>query len=69
MKLTKEVDELLNAETIAEEKQGGLKVIFQQLEAKQLILIDLDCKILSLCEFTYVDGEIDESETILAKII
>ena len=54
-KLTKDVDELLSAETIAERR---LKVIFQQLEGKQLILNDLDREILSLCELTGVDGEI-----------
>ena len=63
-KLTKEIDELLSAMTILEDMQARLRVIFRQLEAKQSILNDLDREILSVCELTDVDGEIDESETI-----
>ena len=68
-KLTKEVDELLSEETTSEEVQARLRVILRQLEAKQSLLNDLDREILSLCELADVDGEIDESETITAKII
>ena len=39
------------------------------MEAKQSILNNLDREILSLCELIDVDGEIDESETITAKLI
>ena len=48
IKLTKEIDKLLSATTISEDMQAQLRVTFQQLEVKQLILNDLDCKS-SLC--------------------
>ena len=57
MKLTKEIDELLSATTISEDMQTRLRIIFQQLEAKQSILDNLDREILSLCELTDVDVE------------
>ena len=56
-KLTKEIDELLSATTISEDMQTRLRIIFQQLEAKQSILDNLDREILSLCELTDVDVE------------
>ena len=46
-----------------------LYIILWQLEAKQLLLYDLDHEILSLCKLADVDGEIDKSETITAKTI
>ena len=57
MKLTKEIDELLSATTISEDMQTRLRIIFQQLEAKQSILDNLDHEIFSLCELTDVDVE------------
>ena len=69
MKLTREVNKLINVETLSEATLVRLRVTFRQLEAKQLTLNDLDREILSLCELAEVEGEIDESETILARII
>ena len=70
----KEVDKPLSADTISEEITSKLKAILRQLDVKQVIVSNLDREIFSLCELTVVKGEIDESEineskTILGKII
>ena len=68
-KLTKEIDKILSQEMLTEEHYIRLSVIDRQLEAKSSVLADLDKEVLSCCDAGEIEGEIDESETVTAKII
>jgi len=68
-KLTKEIDEILSQEMLNEEHYIRLNVIDRQLEAKSSVLADLDKEVLGCCDAGEIEGEIDESETVTAKIM
>ena len=69
-KLIREADEILNSTgTLGEVNRGRISVIKQQLAEKLDILNEMDKDILSRCELTAIEAEIEESETVFAKII
>ena len=68
-KLTKETDTLLVAETRATEQIDRLIVIRQQLTTKEQTLQELNRDILNQCSLEDVEGEVNEAETVLAKIM
>lgn len=68
-RLVKEAEVILREETPTPEQRGQLTVIKQQLEGKLNLLRDMDEKIMNLCELDAIETEINESETIVAKII
>jgi len=55
---------MLSKPKLDAEAKARLKVIFEQLEGKSKLLTNLDSKVLGLCV-----REIEESETITAKVI
>ena len=68
-KLVREVDEIVAADPSTANAQARLKVIFKQLEAKSAMLSELDREISSLCDLDEVEGEIEEAERVIAKLI
>ena len=67
-KLTREIDELLALESLSED-HARLRVLYRQLETKSAVLAELDKEIFSCCELTDIEGEIEEAESTVAKII
>ena len=67
--MTKEIDEILSQEMLTEDHFIRLSVIDRQLEGKSSILANLDKKVLVCCDSGEIEGEIEESETVTAKII
>ena len=72
-KLTREVDEIVSE---AEEgvcadptKVSRLNVIYEQFDAKMKVFSNLDGEIVLLCPVEEIEGEIEDSESIIAKII
>ena len=69
-KIVKEVDDLLSAEgPMNAERVSRLNVKLQQLEVKLKVLSDIDKDILSKCNVEDIEREINESETVIAKIM
>ena len=68
-KLTQEVDNLLSKSELDTEATARLRVIFEQLEGKSKLLLNLDSDVLSLCGMDNIERETDESEAITAKVI
>ena len=68
-KLIRETDELLATTTISTEGRTRLGVIHRQLCMKSELLSGLNQEIISFCEVSEIDGEIEEAETITARII
>ena len=68
-KLTREVDTLLEGEPPTSEQLTRLNIIYEQLENKMQLLQGMDSEIVTLCNLDDVEGEIDESESVLAKIL
>ena len=68
-KLTREVDTILAEESATSEQISRLSVIYEQLENKLQMLQGIDQKILTLCSLEEVEGEIEESEAVLAKLM
>ena len=68
-KLTREVDTILGEESATSEQISRLSVIYEQLENKLQMLQGIDQKILTLCSLEEVEGEIEESEAVLAKLM
>ena len=68
-KLVREAEEILRNESLTSEQRSRLNVIRQQLEGKLKLLGDMDKYILSHCEVDVIETEIEESETIIARII
>jgi len=67
--VTKEVDTLLAEELVTSEKVTRLNIIFDLLEHKLKLLNELDRQVLSLCSVDDVPREVDESETVLDKVM
>jgi len=65
-KITKEVDEILAQATLSEKHYIRLN---RQLEAKSSLLADQDREILACCNPGEIESQIEESETVTAKII
>ena len=68
-KLMEEIDEILSQEMLTEDHYIKLSVIDRQLEGKSSVLADLDKEVLACCGSGEIEGEIEESETVTAKII
>ena len=68
-KLTREVDTLLGGETPTSEQLVCLNIIYEQSENKMQLLQGMDSEIVTLCNLDNVEGEIDESECVLTKIL
>ena len=68
-KLIRETDELLAMTTIPTEGRTRLGIIHKQLCMKSELLSGLNQEIISFCEVSEIDGEIEEAETITARII
>ena len=69
-KLIREADEILSTtDRLDDTRRGRVSVIKQQLAGKIEALNEMDKDILSRCELTVIDAEIEESETVIAKII
>jgi len=68
-KITTEVDTLLTGEPPTSEQISRLKIVYDQLENKMQLLQTYDGEIVKLCKTDDVALEIDESETIFAKIL
>ena len=68
-KLTKETDTLLVAKTRATEHIDCLTTIQQQLTTKEQTLQELNCDMLNQCSLEDVEGEVNEAETVLVKIM
>ena len=68
-KLVREVEKLLRRdEPLGSPQRNRLNVIRQQLDGKLKVLSDMDKDILSHCELDSIDAEIEESETVVARI-
>ena len=68
-KLCREVDELVNEdEAMNPTKVSRLNVIFEQFDAKLKVFSSLDSEIVSLCPEEEIEREIEDSESITAKI-
>ena len=68
-KLIKEADELLTVSPLTIEGRTCLDVINKQLHLKAELLSGLDTEIVSLCKVSDIEGDIEEAESITAKII
>ena len=68
-KLIKEADELLAISPLTVEGKSRLDVINKQLRLKAELLSGYDTEIVSLCEVSDIEGDIEKAETITAKII
>ena len=69
MKLMSEVDTLLGEELPSSEQLARLNIIYEQRENKMQLLQGMDSKIVMLCNLDKVEGKIDESESVIAKIL
>ena len=67
--MTKEIDKILSQEILTKDHYIRLSVIDRQLEGKSSVLADLDKEVLACCDSGEIEGEIEESETVTAKII
>ena len=68
-KLTRELDEALTSSPATGEKVGHLNVVYEHLQSKLTVLQKIDNDILALCAVDDIEGEIDESEIITARIL
>ena len=68
-KLTREVEGLVEATEPDPNRASRLRIIHEQLDGKMKVFSNLDGEIVSLCAEEDIDQEIDDSETIIAKII
>lgn len=69
-KLVREAEEIIRAtESFDSLKRNRLHVINQQLEGKLSLLNGMDKDILDHCELEAIETEIEESESIVAKVI
>jgi len=68
-KLSRETDTLLATEPLTAEQTDRLTVIKQQLTSKEQTLEVLNRDILNLCTLEEVDTEVNEADTVVAKIM
>ena len=68
-KLVHEAEGILSSDSLTPEQRNKLTVIKEQLDGKLKLLSDMDEKILSLCEVEAIETEVNESETIVARVI
>ena len=65
-----EVDDMLSTDgPLRAEQLQQLSVKLQQLDGKLRVLSDIDKEILDKCDVDTIEREIDESETVTAKIL
>ena len=60
---------LLEEEPPSSEQLAHLKIIYEQLENKMQLLQGMDSEIVMLCNLDEVEGEINESESVIGKIL
>jgi len=68
-KLSREADTLLAGDSPTSEQIACLRIIHEQLENKMQLLQSMDSEILTLCNLEDIEGKIEESEPIVAKIL
>ena len=68
-KLVREVDELITTDASTTEAQARLNFIIKQLEAKSILLNELDKEITSLCDIEEVEGEIEDAKLTIMRLI
>ena len=69
-KVVREVDNILVTEDpLSADQLRQLSVKEQQLNLKLKVLSDIDQEILAQCDVSTIEGEIDESETVSARIL
>ena len=69
-KVVREVDDILAIEgPLSAEQLQQFNVKQQQLDGKLRVLSDIDKEILAKCDVNSIEREIDESETVSAKIL
>ena len=64
-----EAEGILSSDSLTPEQRNKLTVIKEQLDGKLKLPSDMDEKILSLCEMEAIETEVNESETIVARVI
>ena len=68
-KLTRELEGLVESTEPDTNRVTRLKVIYEQLEGKMKIFSSLDGEIVALCPEEEIEQEIEDSESIIAKVI
>ena len=68
-KVIREVDDIIATEGPLSAKQLQQLSVKQQLDGKLKVLSDINKEILAKCDVDSIEWEIDESETVSAKIL
>ena len=68
-KLTREIEGLVESTKPEPNQVSRLKIIYEQLEGKMKVFSNLDGEIVALCPEDDIEREIEDSESITAKII
>ena len=68
-KLTREADTLIADTPLNSDRIDRLTVIRQQLESKEQLLLDYDRDILAKCTLEEVEAEVNDTESVIAKIL
>ena len=69
IKLLEETNTISSTATVSNDQYTRLDVIYRQLEAKLLSLAELDKEALSLCDIKDISMEVEESESVVARIM
>ena len=69
IKLLEETNTISSTATVSDDQYTRLDVIYRQLEAKSLSLAELDKEALSLCDIKDISMEVEESESVVARIM
>lgn len=68
-KLTREIEGLVESTEPDPNRVSRLKVIYEQLDGKMKVFSSLDGEIVALCPEDEIEQEIEDSESIIAKVI
>ena len=68
-KLTREIESLVEPAEPEPSQVSRLKIIYEQLDGKRKVFSNLDGEIVALCPEEEIEREIDDSESVTAKII
>ena len=68
-KLTREIEGLVESTKPDPNRVSRLKVIYEQLDSKMKVFSNLDGEIVALCPEDEIEREIEDSESIIAKVI
>ena len=69
IKLLEKTNTISSTATVSNDQYTRLDVIYRQLEAKSLSLAELDKEALSLCDIKDISMEVEESESVVARIM